>query len=79
MLFRGNFFRELGGFDPQFFLYFEDFDLSLRSAAQQRTAYSSKMRIRHAGGNTARKGWRHVLMFTKSGYRFFSKHGWKLL
>lgn len=77
MLFRGNVFRELGGFDPRFFLYFEDFDLSLRAGRVTRLAYVPSVRIVHHGGHAARKGLRHVRMFGRSAFAFFSKHGWR--
>jgi N-acetylglucosaminyl-diphospho-decaprenol L-rhamnosyltransferase len=32
MMFRSSVFRTLGGFDPRFFLYFEETDLCLRAA-----------------------------------------------
>lgn len=76
MLFRGSVFRELGGFDPRFFLYFEDFDLSLRAGRIARLAYVPTVRIVHHGGDAARKGLRHVGMFARSAFAFFSKHGW---
>jgi len=66
-----------GGFDPKFFLYFEDFDWSLRLNRVTQSAYVPAVRIVHHGGGAARKGWRHVLRFTTSAVRFFNKHGWK--
>lgn len=78
MLFRSDALRALGGFDPRFFLYFEDFDISLRAARLGRIAHVPSVRIVHHGGNAAGKGWRHRWMFIRSAVRFFSKHGWRL-
>lgn len=78
MLLRSSVFRQLGGFDERFFLYFEDFDLSLRAARYGRLAHVPAVRIVHHGGHAARKGWRHILMFARSGLRFFHLHGWRL-
>lgn len=66
-----------GGFDPRFFLYFEDFDWSLRLAAVMPTAYVPSVRIVHHGGGAARKGLWHLRWFVASGWRFYRKHGWK--
>jgi GT2 family glycosyltransferase len=77
MLFRTEVLRKLGGFDPRFFLYFEDFDLSLRTAKVARIAYVPSVRIVHHGGGAARKGLRHVRMFVTSAVKFFNKHGWR--
>lgn len=79
MLFRGETFRRLKGFDPAFFLYFEDFDLSLRTSSLASVAYVPQVRIVHAGGDAARKGWRHIVLFAKSAFRFYHKHGWRWL
>lgn len=79
MLCRSNALRAVGGFDPRYFLYFEDFDLSLRLKSEGHCVYLPSMRIRHFGGKTARKGWRHLALFVRSGYRFFHTHGWRLL
>jgi hypothetical protein len=35
------------------------------------------MRAVHHGGGAARKGASHVMMFARSGIRFFNKHGWR--
>ncbi|MDD3352219.1 glycosyltransferase family 2 protein [Zoogloea sp.] len=77
MLFRSSVLRELGGFDERFFLYFEDFDLSLRAAEKTRLAYVPAVRVVHHGGHAARKGLRHVGLFVRSAATFFRVHGWK--
>lgn len=66
-----------GGFDPKFFLYFEDFDWTVRLNRITRTAYLPAMHVRHHGGGAARKGLRHIAWFVRSGCRFYNKHGWK--
>ena len=68
-----------GGFDPGFFLYFEDFDWSVRLNRVTRSVYVPKVRIVHHGGGVAKKGPRHVGYFVRSAARFFNKHGWKWL
>lgn len=78
MLCRSRALKTLGGFDEKFFLYFEDFDLSLRLTKLGQIAYLPAMRITHAGGNAAMKGRAHIKMFVQSGLRFFNTHGWRL-
>ncbi len=77
MLLRRKAIESTGGFDPDYFLYFEDFDWSVRLNRVTQTAYVPTVRVVHHGGGAARKGWRHILHFTRSGSRFFNKHGWK--
>jgi GT2 family glycosyltransferase len=79
MLARRELLAAVGGFSPDYFLYFEDYDLSMRLRPMGEIAYVRKVRITHFGGDTARKGGRHVCMFVRSGLRFFQTHGWKLL
>jgi GT2 family glycosyltransferase len=79
MLIRRSAWQQVGGFDPRFFLYFEDFDLSLRLRKIGEIHRAADCRIVHAGGGAARKGWRHIWLFTQSMTRFFNKHGWRLL
>lgn len=78
MLFRGNVFERLHGFDPRFFLYFEDFDLSLRAREVTRSAFVPDVKIRHGGGNAGRKGIWHIYQFTKSAIQFYRKWGLKV-
>lgn len=67
----------ISGFDPQYFLYFEDFDLSMRVNKISSIAYLPSMRIKHYGGNTAKKGLKHIVFFVRSGIRFFNTYGWR--
>jgi GT2 family glycosyltransferase len=77
MLVRTPIFTRLGGFDPRFFMYFEDYDLSLRIGREAQVAYVPRARIIHHGGDASRKGVRHVAWFLRSAWRFFATHGWK--
>lgn len=77
MLARRKVVDATGGFDPGFFLYFEDFDWSVRLNRVAGSAYVPAVRIVHHGGGAARKGWRHIAWFAKSARRFYRKHGWK--
>jgi GT2 family glycosyltransferase len=78
MLVRTALFARLGGFDPRFFMYFEDYDLSLRAGREAKVAYVPEARIVHHGGEASRKGLRHVTWFLRSAWRFFATHGWKI-
>lgn len=77
MLCKREALAQVGGFDERYFLYFEDFDLSLRLHKVGQLAYVPAMNIVHAGGNTASKGLRHILLFLRSGLRFFNRWGWR--
>ncbi|WP_081889644.1 glycosyltransferase family 2 protein [Caballeronia sordidicola] len=79
MLFRTDILKRLNGFDPRYFLYFEDYDLSLRTHEVARVAYVPAVRVLHHGGGAARKGGAHVKLFASSAFRFFTRFGWKWL
>jgi len=71
--------QDVGGFDGHFFLYFEDFDLSLRMRKVGRVVFLPTANVVHYGGNSAAKGWRHIKLFTQAAIHFFQKHGWKIV
>jgi GT2 family glycosyltransferase len=79
MLFRTDVLKKLGGFDPRYFLYFEDYDLSLRAHDVARVVYVPSVRVLHHGGDAARKGFGHIRMFAASAFKFFNRFGWKWL
>ncbi len=77
MLFRTEVLKKLAGFDDRYFLYFEDYDLSLRTHAAARVAYAPAVKVVHHGGGAARKGHAHIRMFSISAFKFFNRFGWK--
>jgi GT2 family glycosyltransferase len=77
MLVRTSALRAVSGFNDEFFLYFEDFDLSLRLGQQGRLVFDPAMRIVHHGGYAASKGRLHLKYFINSGVMFFNRHGWR--
>ncbi|KVE35303.1 glycosyl transferase [Burkholderia sp. TSV86] len=79
MLFRTELLKRLRGFDARYFLYFEDYDLSLRAAELSRIAYVPAVCILHHGGGAARKGFAHIRMFVASAFKFYNRFGWKWL
>jgi GT2 family glycosyltransferase len=78
MFVRTELLRDLGGFDPRYFLYFEDYDLSIRAASQSALVYVPSVEIEHGPGGAARKGAHHIRLFLVSAFRFFSSHGWRV-
>ncbi|PQZ48187.1 glycosyl transferase [Ochrobactrum sp. MYb15] len=78
MFFRGNVFRMIRGFDERYMLYFEDFDITIRTRRIALIAYVPDVQIIHSGGDAAKKGWWHIKQFGLSAILFFRTHGIKL-
>lgn len=70
-------FRELGGFDERFFIWFEDVDLCYRLQQKKyRLRYVPDIQVIHAGGQSFKK--KNVLIkqwwFVRSAVQYFLKH-----
>jgi len=78
MLCRTQALQMAGGFDEAYFLYFEDFALSLALAHIGELHYLPTCHIVHHGGKAASKGLQHVRYFLRSAWHFYRCHGWKL-
>jgi GT2 family glycosyltransferase len=79
MLCRTDTLRKVNGFDERYFLYFEDYDLSLRINCYGQIIELPQARIVHHGGHTARRDLRRVMHFLRSGVRFFNQYGWRIV
>lgn len=73
MLFRGVVLRRVEGFNPAYFMYFEDFDLSDRVARVAQVVHHPGVKIVHYGGGAARKGLKHIIYFFVSYFKFSLK------
>lgn len=73
MFLRTSTAQQIGGFDSDFFMYFEDFDLSRRLAAISRVVHHPKLHIVHYGGGAARKGFLHLRYFFVSYCKFLTR------
>jgi GT2 family glycosyltransferase len=78
MLCSSDALKTVAGFNEDYFLYFEDFDLSLRLNKIGLLAYVPAMKIEHRGGHAAKKGLSHIRLFMRSALRFYNTHGWRL-
>ena len=76
MMTRRQAFEAIGGFDEQFFLYWEDADFCRRIVKSGgRCMYVPIVSVRHAGGlSAARDPVRAIRAFHDSAYRLFVKH-----
>ncbi len=74
---RASAFREVGGMDAGFFLYWEDADLCRRLRnARWETMYVPGVTAVHAGGRASRHARLQALVaFHRSAYRYYRKHG----
>lgn len=71
MLCRSSILKEIGGFSPKFFMYFEDFDLSIRIRTRSKIVHLPNAKIIHYGGDAAQKGFRHIVYFICSLIKFY--------
>jgi GT2 family glycosyltransferase len=79
MFCRTDVLKKVGGFDPRFFMYFEDADLSRKFQNEgYKTVYYPYVNITHLWQRESQKRLIMALVFMISGVKYFSKWGWKL-
>jgi GT2 family glycosyltransferase len=79
MFCRMDVLKKVGGFDPKFFMYFEDADLSRKFQNEgYKTIYYPHVNITHFWKRESQKSFKMALVFMISGMKYFNKWGWKL-
>jgi GT2 family glycosyltransferase len=73
---RTEVFKEIGGFDERFFLYFEDNDLSRRAQAYGSLVFYPQAAVVHHYQRDAMRSRRAFLQQIRSMIRYFNKYGW---
>ena len=74
---RTNLFKQLGGFDTRFFLYYEDIDISGRVLKTKKIIYYPDTYVYHAWERSSVHSFRYFLILVQGMFRYFNKWGWK--
>lgn len=78
MLCRTETLKKAGGFDPRYFLYFEDADLARKvQGLGQKTLYYPGASVIHHWERAPHKSARMAFVLVMNGIRYFRKWGWK--
>lgn len=68
--------KEVGMYDENFFMYFEDFDLSRRMHQKYKTVYFPEAKVTHGYEGGANKSFKLFKIFVQSMITYFNKWGW---
>ena len=76
---RTELYKEIGGFDERFFLYFEDMDLTRRVCQKARAVYYPLTYVFHAWERSSSHSIKYFLILIWSSFKYFGKWGfvWK--
>ncbi len=77
MMIRTHLFYRLHGFDPRYFLYHEDSDLSLAALQHGKIVYHPDMHITHTWHRDSAHRLKALMWHLISTLRFFHKWGWR--
>lgn len=70
-------FKQVGGFDDRYFLYFEDADLSRALRLSGEGLYMPEIRVQHDWERASRKNLKYLIILVESMIKYFGKWGWK--
>ena len=73
MFIRTKLFKELGGFDKRYFMYFEDSDLTRAVNVKNRTVYYPEATVYHEWGRESKKNFKLKLVQINSMINYFMK------
>ncbi|MBA0884373.1 glycosyltransferase [Flavobacterium undicola] len=68
--------KKVGMYDDNFFMYFEDWDLSRRMHQQYKTIYFPRVSVYHGYDSGANKSRKLFKIFVNSAITYFNKWGW---
>jgi GT2 family glycosyltransferase len=68
--------QEVGMYDDNFFMYFEDWDLSRRMHQKYKTIYYPLVSVYHGYESGANKSFKLFKIFIRSAFTYFNKWGW---
>jgi len=77
MVFRTNLFKEIGGFDDNFFMYLEDSDITRRINQISKAIFYPEAQVIHLWQREGHKKIKYALITVDSMKVYFKKWGWK--
>ncbi|MGN7292441.1 galactosyltransferase-related protein [Rhizobium sp. SAFR-030] len=78
MLFRADDFREIGGFDEAYFLYYEDVDICARLWRQDRRIVACPAeKVIHNAQRASHRNWRFRRWHLQSALRYLLRYSWR--
>lgn len=78
LLMKSETYRQLGGLDEKFFLYFEDVDFCTRARLNQlRLAVDVQTQVQHDAQHSSRKKLYYLFLHLQSAVRFFTSQTYK--
>jgi GT2 family glycosyltransferase len=75
MFIRTSLFKELGGFDKRYFMYFEDCDLTRAVNKVSKVIYYPFATVYHEWGRESKKNYKLKLVQLSSMFKYYSKWG----
>lgn len=75
MFFRTKPLQAIGGFDPDFFLHYEDADVGRRMLRIARVVYMPSVRVMHRWARDTHRTWRSKWVTVRSGWLYWRKWG----
>lgn len=75
---RTDLYKQLGGFDERFFMYFEDMDITRRARAVLRTVYNPDTYVYHAWERSSSHDPKFFAILVISMFKYFGKWGFRL-
>ncbi|QZE14736.1 glycosyltransferase family 2 protein [Halosquirtibacter laminarini] len=76
MFLRNKVLQQTGLFDPRFFLYMEDVDLTRRIHTKAKTVFYPKVEVIHNAGRGSYRKFRLMITHSISAIKYFNKWGW---
>lgn len=73
IMIRTDIFKKLNGFDDQFFMYFEDADLTRRAQKYGKTMFNSSFCATHSWGRASSKNLKYLCIHISSMIKYFNK------
>lgn len=75
MFFRTTPLQTIGGFDPDFFLHYEDADVGRRMLRIARVVYTPSVRVMHRWARDTHRSWHSKWVTVRSGWLYWRKWG----